>query len=123
MAFAKKHLYWDISEIQSYLVIAVLFSFILSFRDWGSTVMDISLGLTNWIVSFVIVAISLIVHDLGHRLYALSIGYKSKFQISWSPVVLSLLVCFITNGSVMVFSRRRFSLNYHQTPSLGGLDF
>lgn len=98
-----KIFHWEPDEIKSYLVAAAVFAVILSFTDWGTDVVDIAIGLWNLLSAFVIVTISLFVHDFAHRWWAHKRGYKITYKISWFALLLSLLVCFVTNGDFQVF--------------------
>ena len=99
----KKHFYWELDEVKSYLAISLIFAFILSFRDWGTNVFEAAIGSINLLTAFIVVLISVILHDLAHRLMAVKMGYKIKYKISWFAALLALLVCFVTNGKIQAF--------------------
>ena len=91
-----KKLSWEQDEIRAYVVVGLAFAFILTFNDWGTDAFDAMKGVANLAIAFVLVLISLFVHDLGHRLYAIKHGYKVKFKVGWLALLISVLICFVS---------------------------
>ena len=85
-------------EVRGLLITAVVFAFIISFRDWGVDNFSITLGFYNYFLSLILVLIALIVFELGHRIFALWMGYKSQYR-TWIPgLLISLVFTFLSNG-------------------------
>lgn len=79
------------------ITIAVL-AFIFSFREWGTETFDITIGTKNLIVSVVLVAIAMLVHEVTHRVIALWLGYRTQFKAWITGLVVGLVVSFVSNG-------------------------
>ena len=95
-AFAKK-------EKRDILIATLIIGFIFSFRDWGTgDSVDIVTGVTNLIITIIIVAIALVIHESAHRFFALSIGYKSEFKPWYGGLIVSLILVIVSNGRVQL---------------------
>lgn len=83
------------------LIIAILaIAFIISFKEWGKTSFDLGEGLYNLFNAILIVTLSILVHDMGQRLWGLAIGYRLEFKMWTFGILAALVVAFISNGSL-----------------------
>src|SRR3989344_7109505 len=86
------------------IIVSLVFAFILSFNKWGETSFDIIIGLKNFLISLIIVAPSVYVHEMGHRLHAILIGFRAETRIWWYGLWGGLLLCVLTGGSVTIYA-------------------
>ncbi|MBI5065775.1 hypothetical protein HZA97_06060 [Candidatus Woesearchaeota archaeon] len=101
----KEGLKFNNKEKISFLLVVLVLSFIYSFKEWGSgDFASIFTGLTNWVVSFFIVGISVLVHHLTQKVTAAIRGFKVEHKLWWNGLVVGLLAVVLTNGRFMFFS-------------------
>jgi len=133
-ARVKKELNFSQHE-RSGLIIAILFSaFIFSFRDWGTSSFDFTLGLMNLILTIIIATVSFLFRFTCQKIFALSKGYKAEFKVWWTGLIIALLLGFISAGrfpiiiiggvvaSFMVKYRLgefRYGFNYNENAMIG----
>ncbi len=102
------------------LVIAILVvAFIISFKEWGSTSFDLRAGLFNLFNSVLIVALSILIHDAGQRIWGLSIGYRIEFKMWSFGLIFALVIAFISNGSLWLIVPSGFMLHHLAGHRLG----
>ena len=102
------------------LIIAILaVAFIISFKDWGAATFDLNVGLYNLFNSILIVALSVLVHDAGQRLWGLAIGYRVEFRMWTFGLIIALVVAFISNGSLWLIVPSGFLLHHLAGHRLG----
>jgi len=102
------------------LVIAILaIAFIISFKEWGTTAFDFNVGLYNLFNSILIVALSILVHDAGQRLWGLAIGYRVEFRMWTFGLIIALVVAFVSNGSLWLIVPSGFLLHHLAGHRLG----
>ena len=88
------------SEIIGLAISIIVIAFIISFKNWGTTAFNAASGLFNFFNAILIVALSVLVHDTGQRLWALSIGYRIEFKLWSFGVMIALVLAFVSNGSL-----------------------
>lgn len=82
-------------EMKSFLVVILVFSFIISFNEWGyGREFEFFTGLKNFFLSFLIVTLSVFVHDAAQRIMALDSGFRLQFQLWWYGILLGLVLAF-----------------------------
>ncbi len=96
----KKFLRFSKQELSTIVIATLITGFIFSFRDWGDTTFNLSIGLTNLLLTIIIVFISIIFKLTCQKLYALSTGYKAEFKVWWAGLIIALVFTFITVGRV-----------------------
>ncbi|MCX6709570.1 MAG: hypothetical protein NTV63_01275 [Candidatus Woesearchaeota archaeon] len=96
----KHHFVFKGSEIRALLITIFAAAFILSFRDWGGNLFNLSTGLMNLANAFLIVGLALIVKISVQKIYALHLGYKFEYKMWIYGLIASLILCFATNGYV-----------------------
>src|SRR3989344_4630827 len=94
----KKYYTFTKYEVRGYAIAILAVAFIISFREWGTNQFNLTAGLFNLFNSILIVAMSILVHDAGQRIWGLAIGYKIEFKMWTFGVVLGLALAFVTNG-------------------------
>ena len=107
-------------EILGMLVAIVVVAFIISFRDWGQgETFDLAFGLLNFVEALVIVALSFVVFDAGQRLWGLTINYRLRYKVWSVGLLIGLLVCFLTNGSIWLILPSGFLIEHLTAYRLG----
>jgi len=102
------------------LVISVLIvSFVISFREWGSTSFDLGIGLSNLFNSILIVALSILIHDAGQRIWGLAIGYRIEYRMWTFGLIAALALAFMSNGSFWLIAPSGFMLHHLAGHRLG----
>ncbi len=102
------------------LTIAILIiGFIISFREWGAEMFDLSAGLFNLFNAILIAALSIMVHDAGQRIWGLAIGYRIEFRMWTFGLMAALAVVFISKGGIWVIAPGGFMLHHLAGHRLG----
>lgn len=106
-------------EFLSMLPPVVAMAFIISFKEWGGEQFDASAGLVNFVRALVIVLISFLVFDAGQRLWGLGVGFRLRFKVWPIGILLGLVVCFLTNGSLWLLLPSGFLVEHLPGHRLG----
>ena len=102
------------------LVISILaIAFVISFKEWGTTRFDAVAGLHNLFNAVLITALSILVHDAGHRLWGLAIGYRVEFKMWSFGLLIALVIAFLSNGQLWLIVPSGFMLHHLAGPRLG----
>ena len=96
----KKYYKFTEHELRGLVTAILVIGFIISFKEWGTTSFDLSAGLYNLFNAVLIVALSILIHDAGQRIWALAIGYRLEFKVWSFGLLAALVVAFISNGSL-----------------------
>ena len=115
----KKYYTFTKHEVRGYVIAILAIAFIISFREWGANQFDLTAGLFNLFNSILIVALSILVHDAGQRIWGLAIGYKIEFKMWTFGVVLGLILAFLTNGKFWLIIPGTFMLHHLAGHRLG----
>ena len=94
----RKYYVFNGFEIRGYVIAILAVAFMISFDKWGSGGFDFASGLINFFISALIVALSLLIHDAGQRIWGLMIGYKIEFKMWTFGLIIGLVVTFLNNG-------------------------
>lgn len=98
----KKYFEFSRTELIYVLIASVLFSFMLSFRDWGlpqsRETISISYGLYTWLISACIFFIFYLLYLLIIKCMAIWKGFVMEFKISAFLVLFALLLTFMSDG-------------------------
>lgn len=102
------------------LVISILvISFIISFKEWGTARFDFGEGIFNLFNAILIVALSVLIHDAGQRIWGLAIGYRIEFRMWTLGLIVALVLAFISNGSLWLIVPGSFMLHHLAGHRLG----
>ena len=115
----KKYYRFTPSELRGLVISIVAIAFIISFKEWGATEFDLTVGLYNLFNAVLIVALSILVHDAGQRLWGLAIGYRVEFKIWSFGLLAALIIAFVTNGSLWLIIPSGFLLHHIAAHRLG----
>ncbi|MBW2964550.1 hypothetical protein KY363_03750 [Candidatus Woesearchaeota archaeon] len=88
-------------EKRGLIITVAVLAFIFSFREWGTETFDVTVGTTNLLISIVLVAIAMLVHEATHRVIALWLGYRTQFKAWITGLVIGLVVAFVSNGTLV----------------------
>jgi len=115
----KKYYKFTKYEARGYAIAILAIAFIISFTEWGTGQFDLTAGLFNLFNSALIVALSILVHDAGQRIWGLAIGYKIEFKMWSFGVALGLILAFVTNGKFWLIIPGTFMLHHLAGHRLG----
>ena len=108
----KRYYKFTAHELRGLSIAILAIAFVISFKEWGETAFDFTAGLYNLFNAVLIVALSVLVHDAGQRLWALFIGYKVEFRMWTFGIIASLLVAFVSNGNIWLIIPGSFFLHH-----------
>lgn len=106
-------------EVRGLAIAIFAIAFIISFKEWGASSFDFISGLYNLFNAVLIVALSILVHDAGQRIWGLAIGYRIEFKIWSFGLFLALIIAFISNGSLWIIVPSGFMLHHLAGHRLG----
>lgn len=106
-------------EIRGLAISILVIAFIISFKEWGTASFDLQTGLYNLLNSILIAGLSILVHDMGQRLWGLVIGYRVEFKMWSFGLVIALIVAFISNGNLWLIVPAGFMIHHLAGPRLG----
>ncbi len=98
---AKRYMPLESFEKRGLIITILLLSFIFSFRDWGVETFDLSLGMTNFLTTIIIVVIAFAIREITHRTISLWMGYRSQYKAWFLGLVIGLVVAFVSNGYLL----------------------
>ena len=96
----KKYYTFTGYEIRGLAISILVLAFVISFDKWGGASFDFSAGIFNFFNAILIVALSILVHDAGQRIWGLAIGYRIEFKMWTFGLVASLVLAFLNNGRI-----------------------
>jgi hypothetical protein len=116
----------DKQEIKYLLATILTLGFCFSFRDWGIDRFDIGVGIGNLIFTTILVAFSIMVHELSHKKIAEKYNAIITFR-TWSTLLATaIIITIITNGYivfsavwVVAMNAKPFLRPKHKYPHLG----
>ncbi|MBN1386704.1 hypothetical protein JW968_07100 [Candidatus Woesearchaeota archaeon] len=86
------------AEETKYLVISILVLGLVVGYDDGRPVFNAALWSFNLLNSVLIVALTILVNQIGHRIAALSIGLRAEFKIWYAGIIFALIIAVVTRG-------------------------
>lgn len=104
-------------EWKTIAIVTLVFAFILSFDQWGETSFDLVEGLKNLFIALLIVGPSVYVHEMGHRLHGILIGFRAETRIWWHGLWIALILCVLTGGKFTMYAATSMwahHLTYHR---------
>ena len=118
-AKVRKYYRFTRQEAIGLVISIIVIAFIISFKDWGTTEFNAPVGLFNFFNAILIVALSILVHDAGQRLWGLAIGYRIEFRMWSFGLMIALILAFITNGSLWLIIPSGFMIHHLAGHRLG----
>jgi len=114
-----KYYKFNPQELRALIISIIAIAFVISFKEWGTTKFDFGAGIYNWFNAILIVALSMLIHDAGQRIWALAIGYRLEFKMWSFGLLAALIVAFISNGSLWIIVPSGFMLHHLAGHRLG----
>lgn len=117
------------SEFKDFILVILVLGFCFSFRNWGSRTFDFGIGISNLILTTILVAIAMLFHRAAHKYMAKR--YESNIQfVTWKTALfVAILLCFLTNGWfvftaiwALVVTYPRFHRPRHRRSHVGPLE-
>ena len=115
----KRYYKFNSHELRSLIISILIISFIISFKEWGTKSFDFGVGVFNLFNSILIVALSILVHDTGQRLWGLAIGYRIEFKMWSFGLLFGLVIAFLSNGNLWLIVPSGFVLHHLAGHRLG----
>lgn len=109
----------EAKEVKGLLLTVIVFAFIISFRDWGTETFSPFQGVQHFVLSIFLVAIAFIVFELGHRCFALWMGYRSQYKVWFPGLLIGLLITFLSNGYIPLILPGALIITHLTTHRLG----
>ncbi|MBN1645204.1 hypothetical protein JW851_04185 [Candidatus Woesearchaeota archaeon] len=106
-------------EIWGMFILVLCFAFVFSFDMRGDIIFDASVGFMNLLVCFVIVGIIVLIHHLVQRSVCIFFGFKPSHSVWWPGLILSLLVMFFSNGSLVFLMGSVFKIEMRDIQRVG----
>ncbi len=98
----RKHLSLSEKEWYGLLVAALFLGFMFSFRKWGEGTPDISAGLMAMAVASLLSLLAVATHLFSQKISGLYMGYTVKWSVEIPSLIVSLVLCFITAGYLVL---------------------
>jgi len=115
----KKYYKFNGNEIKAMIVSILIIAFILSFKSWGTEVLDVTLGLYNFFSAILIVTLSFLVHLTLQRLYAFKLGYTAEYNYSLYGLIGGLILTFASNGNLFFLAPGHVTIKHKPRLRLG----
>ena len=115
----KRYYAFTNAEIVGLVASIIVIGFIISFNEWGVAQFETSTGLFNFFNAILIVALSILVHDAGQRIWGLAIGFRIEYKVFTSGLIVALLVAFVSNGNIWLVIPGSFMLHHMAGHRLG----
>ncbi|MBI2657037.1 hypothetical protein HYX03_04820 [Candidatus Woesearchaeota archaeon] len=107
-------------ELRGLVISVLVMAFVFSYNDWGpGNTFIFSVGSYNFFNAILIVTLSILVHDLGQRLWALASGYRLEFKMWSFGLILSLVAALLTRGTLPLIIPAGFMLHHLAGHRLG----
>lgn len=106
-------------ELRGLIISILVIAFIISFNEWGTAKFDFGVGFYNLFNAMLIVALSILVHDAGQRIWGLAIGYRVEFKMWTFGLIIALVIAFLSNGNLWLIVPSGFLLHHLAGHRLG----
>ena len=98
----KRYYKFTPAELRGFIISILVLSFIISFREWGTTEFDLMAGLFNWFNAALIVTLVLLVYNAAQRIAGWSVGYNAEYKIWLTGLLIGLVFAFVSRGKIWV---------------------
>jgi hypothetical protein len=99
MYATKKYFSFSKAEKNAFLLTALAFGFIFSFKSWGVEQFDLLFGIRNLILATVLSSIVLLVKLSAQKYFAIKIGFAAEYRMWPIGLIVGLFLVFLTNGN------------------------
>lgn len=97
----KRYFSFTPEETKALIITVLSLSLIVGLND-GRDTFDMFLWFHNFIGTILIVLITVLINQAGHRLYALHKGYKVEYQIWWYGLMIGLAFSLVSRGNLLI---------------------
>lgn len=88
-------------ETKALIISILVVAFIISFRKWGpGAEFNLMFGLKNLFISILLVALIVLINQVGHRVIGLNFGYRVEYKMWWYGLLIGLLIAFVSRGYI-----------------------
>src|SRR3989338_452012 len=116
----KKYYKFTEHELRGLIIAILIIAFVFSYDDWGpGNTFVLSVGIYNFFNAILIVALSILIHDAGQRIWALAIGYRLEYKMWGFGLLVALVISFISNGNLWLVIPSGFMLHHLAGHRLG----
>jgi len=102
-ATVKEYFKFNKKEVRDLIITILILAFAFSFNKWGTEKFDFTIGITNLINAIILVGLSMLVRESMKKLFALKRGFNYEYKAWFFGLIASLILCFVTNGALMLF--------------------
>ncbi len=96
----KRYFWFSREEWLHFWIAALCLAFIYAWNDWGVQAFNAAVGLKNYAIAIILIAITLFVHHAGQRMMALSLGFRAEHRIWWYGILIGLMIVALTGGKI-----------------------
>jgi len=118
-ATVKQYCHFNKEEKKALIIQILLFAFIFSYDDWGETSFNFIIGMKNFFLALIVVTIGVLIHEVGHRLYAIKYGFKVETKLWWYGILIGLILCIISGGKLLFFAAHGVFIHQMSVHRLG----
>jgi Zn-dependent protease len=115
----RRYFWFSGRELRSLAIVVLAFAFIFSFNEWGYEKFDFLIGVGNFFMAIIVVALAVFIHEAGQRLAALKVGLKTEVRIWWYGLLAALILVFISRGKLMFFAATGMWIHHMAVHRLG----
>ena len=102
-ATAKEYFKFNGKEIRDLLITIIMLAFAFSFNKWGDETFNLAIGIKNFINAVILVGLSMLARESMKKLFALKRGFNYEYKAWFFGLIASLILAFLTNGTLMLF--------------------
>lgn len=103
LATIKEYFSFNLKEFRSLVLAAIIFGFIISFRNWGSGEIEAVVGFTNFFNSALGVLFCLLLHVSIQKVVGLRFGFLVEYKPWLFGMLLGLVAAFGSFGFLWIF--------------------
>jgi hypothetical protein len=115
----RKYFPFSKTELNSFIMLVLVFAFIWSFTEWGTANFEFTTGLKNFVWSALIIAVIVFVHHSAQRLYGIFFGYRIEQKIWWAGLLAGILGVILSNGKVIILAASAMQAHFLPHHRLG----
>ncbi len=115
----KRYFPFSRTEWNNFGLLVLVFAFIWSFTQWGTTRFEFAAGLKNFLIAILIAGIIVFAHHAAQRLYGIFFGYRVEHKIWWAGLLAGLLAVVLTNGKVIILAASAMQVHFLAAHRLG----
>lgn len=96
----KRYFSFSREEWLSFCITVISLAFIYNWDKWGVRGFDPAIGLKNYAIAIVFLAITVFVHHAGQRMMALQLGLRAEQRLWWYGFLIGLILVIVSNGNI-----------------------